>query len=54
MPRALELFRRAGLAALPVPAASPRGPLRTAAWRAARERAALLLDRWLAPSWLGS
>jgi uncharacterized SAM-binding protein YcdF (DUF218 family) len=52
MPRALSLFRRAGLRATPLPAASPARSLRTVLWRGARERAALGLDWVLAPSWL--
>jgi uncharacterized SAM-binding protein YcdF (DUF218 family) len=54
MPRALSLFRRAGLVAAPLPAPSPSRPLRAVLWRGARERAALSLDWVLTSSWLRS
>ncbi len=54
MPRALRLFALLGLSATPVPALSPRRPLRTVLARAARERGALVLDLLLAPRWLRS
>lgn len=52
MPRALQLFRRSGLAPIPVPATSPARPLQVALLRFARERLSLALDLLLAPLWL--
>jgi cyclophilin family peptidyl-prolyl cis-trans isomerase/uncharacterized SAM-binding protein YcdF (DUF218 family)/HEAT repeat protein len=52
MPRALCLFRRVGLSAVPVPAASPARALPIAVARSLRERASLAVDLLLAPLWL--
>ncbi len=49
MPRALQLFRRAGLAPIAVPAATPARPLYMTLGRALRERASLALDLLLGP-----
>jgi len=49
MRRALRLFERAGLSAIPVPASSPKRGAGTALVRSLRERASLALDLLLGP-----
>jgi uncharacterized SAM-binding protein YcdF (DUF218 family)/cyclophilin family peptidyl-prolyl cis-trans isomerase len=49
MPRALRLFRRAGLSPIPVPAPSPTRPWPAAIARSCRERLSLALDLLLGP-----
>ncbi len=49
MPRALWLFRRAGLRVTPLPAPTPSSSLRAKWWRGARERLSLALDVLRAP-----
>ena len=51
LPRALRLFRRLGMAPIPVAARSPVRPLPLVAARYLRERGSLLLDLVLAPIW---
>jgi len=51
MDRALSSFRRAGVDAEAVPAASPEQPLPTRVRRAARERLSLVLDAWATWGW---
>ena len=51
MPRALESFRRAGVVAEPVRAASPELPWSGRVYRAGRERVSFVIDRFATWGW---